>query len=285
MDRTRRCVLLVVACATVFLGGRVPAWVQDKTGTRVILLGTKGGPRIDNPDRSNSSTLLLINGTPYVVDLGYGTPRQLLSAGVPLQTLRYLFITHHHSDHNMDYGPTLYDAWIAGLPGRLDAYGPPGLEAMTRAFFDYMRFDIDTRIVDEGRPDPRQRVFAHDFDGPGVVLQNADVKVTAARVLHPPIKDAYAFRFDTRDRSVVISGDTAYSPALIELARGADVLVHEILYLPALETMLQRAAKNATRVREHLLASHTMPEDVGRVTPTMHAATVKWSRMPRRAVG
>ena len=279
MEHRRRCVPLVVACIAVFLGARVRAAAEDQAGTRLILLGTKGGPRIDNPDRSNTSTLLRINGTPYVVDAGYGTPHRLLAAGVPLQDLRYLFITHHHSDHNMDYGPTLYDAWVAGRPGRVDAYGPTGLEAMTRAFFDYMRFDIETRMVDEGRPDPRTLFFAHDFDKPGIVLQNADVKVTAARVRHPPINDAYAYRFDTKGRSVVISGDTAYSPELIELARGADVLVHEILYLPALESLLTRAARNATRVREHLLASHTMPEDVGRVATQAGVKTLVLSHL------
>lgn len=237
---------------------------QEKKGTRIILLSTKGGPRLTGEGRSNASTLLLINGIPYLVDCGYGASRQLIAAGVPLKNLRYIFITHHHSDHNLEYGPLIYNAWVTGAPARVDAYGPPGLEKMTQAFFQYMSFDIDTRIEDEGRPDLRRMVFAHDFSRPGVVMQNDDVRVSAGLVRHPPIKHAFAYRFDARDRSVVISGDTAYAPELAALAKGADVLIHEVMYLPGIEAMLKRAPY-ATRLREHLLASHTLPEDVGKI--------------------
>ena len=237
---------------------------QEKKRTRVILLGTKGGPRLGELDRSNPATLILINDVPYVVDCGYGVSRQLLKAGVSLDRLRYIFITHHHSDHNIEYGPLIYNAWITGLPVHVDAYGPNGLRKMTRDFFSYMKFDIDTRIVDEGRPDPRKAVFAHDFAKPGVVMQNDDVKVSAFPVRHPPIKQSYAYRFDARDRSVVISGDTAYVPELAEFAKGADVLVHEVMYWPGVEALLKRLP-NAKRLREHLKAAHTLPEDVGRI--------------------
>src|SRR5512138_3624841 len=90
-----------------------PGLSQEKRGTRLILLGTKGGPRVGE-GRHNPATLLLINGTPYLVDCGYGTSRQLLTAGVPVSTLRYLFITHHHSDHNLEVGPLVYNAWATG---------------------------------------------------------------------------------------------------------------------------------------------------------------------------
>ncbi len=236
---------------------------QNKTGARLVLLGTKGGPSVGE-FRKNASTLLLINGAPYVIDCGYGVSRQLIAAGAPLARLRYIFITHHHSDHNLEYGALLYNAWVTGSPLRIDSYGPTGLEAMTQAFFEYSKFDIETRIADEGRPDLRKLVAAHDFSGPGVVLRNDDVKVTARRVRHPPIAEAYAFRFDAKDRSVVISGDTAYAPELADFAKDADVLVHEVMYLPAVDTLLKRVP-NAGRLREHLLASHTVPEDVGRI--------------------
>jgi ribonuclease BN (tRNA processing enzyme) len=237
---------------------------QDKKGTRLILLGTKGGPQVGESGRSNCSTVLLINDVPYVVDCGYGTSRQLIAARVPLNRLRYIFITHHHSDHNLEYGPLLYNAWVTGLPVRVDAYGPPGLDKMSQDFFHYMKFDIDTRIVDEGRPDPRGLVSVHEFDKPGEVLVNNDVKVRACLVRHPPIKQAYAYRFDASDRAVVISGDTAYAPELAEFAKGAEVLVHEVMYLPRVEALIGRLP-NAIRLREHLLAAHTVPEDVGRV--------------------
>ena len=104
---------------------------QQKKPTRVILLGTKGGPRVGESGRSNPSTLVLINDVPYVVDCGYGTSKQLITKGIGLNRLRYIFITHHHSDHNLELGALLYNAWITGLPARVDAYGPPGLKGMT----------------------------------------------------------------------------------------------------------------------------------------------------------
>lgn len=237
---------------------------QETRRTRVILLGTKGGPRVGESGRSNPSTLILINDVPYVVDCGYGTSRQLLAAGVSLNKLRYIFVTHHHSDHNLEYGPLLYNAWITGLPIRVDAHGPVGLRQMTRDFFNYQKFDIDTRIVDEGRPDPRKLVTTHEFNSAGLVMQNADVKVSSFLVRHPPIKQAYAYRFDAKDRSVVISGDTAYVPELAAFANGADVLVHEVMYLPGVESLIRRLP-NAKRLREHLMAAHTLPEDVGKI--------------------
>ncbi|MFS8085204.1 MAG: MBL fold metallo-hydrolase [Acidobacteriota bacterium] len=237
---------------------------QEKKGTRLILLGTRGGPRVSASGRSNPSTLILINDVPYVIDCGYGTSRQLLAASVQLNRLRYIFITHHHSDHNLEYGTLFYNAWVTGLPARIDAYGPAGLEKMTRDFFSYMKLDIDVRIEDEGRPDLRKLVFAHDISGQGMVLQNDDVKVSACLVRHPLVKQAYAYRFDAKDRSVVISGDTTYAPKLAEFAKGADVLVHEVMYQPGVEALVRRLP-NAARLREHILASHTVPEDVGRI--------------------
>src|SRR5262249_42945883 len=107
-------------------------------------------------------------------------------------------------------------------------------------------------------------VVAHDIKHPGVVLENEEVKVSAALVRHPPVAPAYAFRFDGKDRSVVISGDTAYAPELAGFARGADVLVHEAMYVPAVEALINRVP-NAARLRAHLMNSHTSTEDVGRI--------------------
>jgi len=231
--------------------------------TEIVLLGTKGGPRVGGA-RKNPATLLKIAGVPYVIDCGYGVSAQLLKAGVALETLRYIFLTHMHSDHNLEYGPLLYNAWASGLKHRVDAYGPNTMNRQTAAFFESMQFDIDIRIDDEGRPDLRQLIAPHEFDADGLVMENAEVRVTATRVRHPPIKDAFALRFDTADRSVVISGDTNYSPELIALAQGADVLLHEVLHLPGLEALLKRA-NNAATLREHIVASHTTTADVGRV--------------------
>ena len=278
MHRGRRQFLAGAASLVLANGGWATlARSQERKGTRLILLGTKGGPRVAG-SRNNPSTLLLINGMPYVVDCGAGTSRQLVAAGVSLNRLRYFFFTHLHSDHMLEYGPVVYNGWITGLRTRVDAYGPPPLKSTTQAFWEYVRFDVDTRIEDEGRPDPRHLLVVNEFDAAGIVMQNDDVKVTSAAVLHPPIKHAYAFRFDAKDRSIVISGDTNYSPALVMLAKGADVLVHEVLYLPGLDRLLARVP-NAVTLRKHLVDSHTVPEDVGRVAAQAQVKTVVLSHL------
>lgn len=232
-------------------------------GTQLVLLGTKGGPRVGGV-RSNPANVLMIDGEPHVVDCGYGVASQLVKAGVPLPSISKVFITHMHSDHILEYGPMLYSAWAAGLNHQVDVWGPPTLESMTRAFMDSMKFDIEIRMPDEGKPDLRKLVATHEFAHGGVILQNGKVKVTAARNIHPPIHDSFALRFDTQDRSIVFSGDTTYSPAVAELAKGADVLVHEVIYVPAVDAMVKRVP-NAATLKEHLLACHTTTEDVGRI--------------------
>ncbi|HUY04893.1 MAG TPA: MBL fold metallo-hydrolase [Rhodocyclaceae bacterium] len=238
---------------------------QPTNGTRLILLGTKGGPRVNADGRSNPANLLLINRVPYVIDCGYGVSRQLLHVGVPLNSLRYVFLTHQHSDHNIEYGPMLYNGWVTGLNQQVDVYGPPPLSDMTAAFIQSMKFDLDIRIADEGRPDLRKLINTHEIDHDGgSIFQNDDVKVSALRVEHPPVTGAYAYRFDTADRSIVFSGDTTYVPELATFAKGADVLVHEVMYLLGVDAMVKRIP-STPRLREHLLASHTTTEDVGKI--------------------
>lgn len=232
-------------------------------GTQLVLLGTKGGPRVGG-ERSNPASVLLIDGEPFVVDCAYGVAAQLVKAGIALPRLSKVFITHMHSDHNLEYGPLLYSAWAAGLRNQVDVWGPPTLDAMTKAFMESMKFDIDIRIPDERKPDLRKMVNTHEFSKPGVILENDKVKVTAVRNIHPPIADSFALRFDTKDRSVVFSGDTTYCPAVAELAKGADVLVHEVIYVPAVDAMVKRVP-NAATLKEHLLACHTTSVDVGRI--------------------
>jgi ribonuclease BN (tRNA processing enzyme) len=238
--------------------------------TKLILLGTGGGPR---PKKlaSAPANVVVVDDVLYVVDCGDGVARQLVLADLPLVALRQIFITHHHSDHNADYGSLMLLAWAAGLRTRVDAWGPPPLEKMTKAFFEMHAFDIETRIADEGRVPLAPLIHAHELHNGGVVLQDDKVKVTAALVHHPPVVPAFGYRFDTPDRSIVFSGDTAKSDNLVALARGADILVHEAMYLPAVDSVVG-SVPNASTLKEHLLASHTSPEDCGRIA---EAAGVK----------
>lgn len=207
---------------------------------------------------------MVINNTPFVIDCGMGVSHQLVSAGVPLPSVKYIFISHHHSDHNLEYGNLFYNAWASGLSTPVHSFGPKGLEAMTRTFWELNKFDVDTRIADEGRPDPRPLLIAKDIDADGVVLKTADVTVTAFRTPHPPITDNFAYKFETPDGTIVFSSDTDYNPKLAEFAKGADVLVHEALYAPFVDKLVARV-KNGATLGKHLLESHTTTEDVGKI--------------------
>ena len=188
----------------------------------------------------------------------------MVLAGLALDSIRSILITHHHSDHNADYGNLLLLSWAATLAHRVDTYGPPPLLRMTEQFLALNDVDIRTRMADEGRPPLAELIEAHEFSSDGVVLQDENVTVTAALVDHPPVTPAFAYRFDCPDRSIVISGDTRPSPNLVRLAHGADVLVHEVMYLPGIEGLVSDES-NATSLRQHLLASHTTTEQVGRI--------------------
>ncbi|MGO4702793.1 MBL fold metallo-hydrolase [Dyella sp. 2RAB6] len=231
--------------------------------SRLILLGTAGGPT-PKPDRAAPASAVVVDGVIYVVDCGNGVARQMVQAKLDLGAIRHVFLTHQHSDHNADYGNLLWLAWAARLHTRVDSWGPPPLAAMTRDFLRMNDADIQTRIKDEGRPPLAPLIVPHELSKGGVVLQDERVKVSAALVAHPPVVPAFAYRFDCPDRSIVFSGDTRPTDTLVALARHADVLVHEVMYLPALEKLIA-SEPNAARLREHLLASHTTTEQVGRV--------------------
>ncbi len=239
---------------------------------RLILLGTAGGPT-PKPNRAAPAQAIVIGDDIYIVDCGNGVARQMVLAGLKPGRIRGVFITHHHSDHNADYGNLLLLAWAADLATPVDTYGPAPLVRMTRQFLDLNGVDIRTRVADEGRPPLAPLIRAHDVMQPGPVHADANVRVTAALVDHPPLTPAFAYRFDAPGRSIVISGDTRPSANLVALAKGADVLVHEVMYLPAIEKLIA-TEPNAASLREHLIASHTTTEQVGRIATEAGVGTL-----------
>jgi ribonuclease BN (tRNA processing enzyme) len=245
--------------------------------TRLILLGTGGGPR-PRKASSASAQVIVINDAAYVVDCGDGVARQLVFANIPLPALRHIFITHHHSDHNADYGNLIWLAWTAGLRTQVDSWGPPPLQKMTELFFEMNAADIKARTADEGRIPLAPLLHAHELAQAGIVLQDDHVKVTAALVNHPPMVPSFAYRFDASDRSIVISGDTARSEKLIELARGADVLVHSAYYLPAVDRLVARVP-NAASLKQSILNGQTSAEDAGRVAQAAGVKTLVLSHL------
>src|SRR4030088_1923161 len=159
----RRDVLkLAVGSAAAIAAPGAFALTPAKPRTRIVFLGTKGGPRV-GVGPSNPANLVMVNDTPFVIDCGMGVSHQLVSAGVPLESVKYIFISHHHSDHNLEYGNLVYNAWATGLSTPIHSVGPKGIEAMTKTYWELNRFDVETRIEDEGRPDPRPFLIPKDI--------------------------------------------------------------------------------------------------------------------------
>ena len=160
----------------------------------------------------------------------------------------------------------------------MDTWGPPPIEKMTRLALELNAYDINIRIEDEGRVPLAPLIHPHEIRQAGAVMQDENVKVTCALVDHPPVTPAFGYRFDMADRSIVFSGDTNRSENLVKLAKGADVLVHEAMYLPALDRLVARVP-NASTLKKHLVDSHTSAEDCGRVATEAGVKTLVLSHL------
>jgi ribonuclease BN (tRNA processing enzyme) len=254
---------LLAAMAALPVAKAVRASDAPPNTSRLILLGTAGGPT-PKPNRAASANAVVVGDRVYLVDTGNGAARQMVMAGLRTEQLSAVFITHHHNDHNIDVGNVLLLAWSDNLATPVEFHGPPPLKQILRDILAANRADIAIRMADEGRKDPAELVRAFEHVRPGPVFADDRVRVTCTEVVHPPFRHAFAYRFDCPDRSIVFSGDTAPSDNLVALAQGADVLVHEVMYLPTMEKLIA-SQPTAPRLREHLLAAHTTCEDVGRV--------------------
>ncbi|HBF32789.1 MBL fold metallo-hydrolase [Rhizobium sp.] len=229
----------------------------------LTLLGTKGGPAIRPGGPNPTSMLLTLSGRRIVIDCGLGVSRGLVEAGMSLKDLDLIFITHLHSDHVLEMGPLIHTAWTTGLSSRVTVYGPTGIKRLWDGFLASLSYDIDIRIADEGRPDLKTMVDVIEY-GPGRVFELDGLTVDALRVDHPPVIDCFALRVQADGRCVVFSSDTAYFPSLADFAAKADILVHEAMLPDGVESILRRTG-NGARLREHLLASHTLAADAGRI--------------------
>lgn len=247
---------------------------------RLVLLGTKGGPRLSH-ERSSPAQVVLVGDRVIVIDCGEGLPHRLVKAGIPLDNVTDIFITHHHCDHNGSYGNLLLMAWASGLNKPIRVYGPPPIIQMTESVFDLNAYDINCRIADEGRMPLRPLVEVTEVNQRGTLVVADDVVVRCAQVQHPPVEPAFAFRIDSQGRSIVISGDTVPCKALVELARGADVLVHEVMHPDYLERFTRDRIANVDwdSMRNHMFRSHTSVDDVGAVAEAAGVKTLVLSHL------
>jgi len=151
----------------------------------------------------------------------------------------------------------------------IGASGPEGIAAYWEGFLASLRYDIELRIEDEGRPDLRDLVQLVTY-GEGRFFEEDGLSVAALRVEHPPVTECYALKFEADGERVVFSSDTAYFPPLAEFAADADILVHEAMHGAGIDRLVAKTG-NGARLKEHLIASHTLAEDVGRIAEAAKA--------------
>lgn len=268
--RRRAFILAIIAASVAGAISMRPVMAQSArpSRTKIVLLGT-GTPGAD-PDRSGPATAIVVDGTPYLVDFGPGVVRRASGAvGKGVDALRpanfrVVFTTHLHADHTAGYADLLITSWVAGRTVPLEVYGPRGIKAMTDGVLAAYHIDIEDRLKAR-----RQAAFNHANSHeivPGVIYKDEKVTVTAFPVKHGEL-EAYGYRFDTPDRSIVISGDASPSASIVEHCNGCDVLIHEHYSMASFaqvdsqwqryrlshHTSTQQLADLATRARPRLL--------------------------------
>lgn len=255
--------------------------------TRVVLLGT-GTPNAD-PDRSGPAVAIVVNGAAYLVDCGPGIVRRAEQArrnGVPelaMENLRRVFLTHLHHDHTAGLPDLLLTPWTLGRTAPLEVIGPPGTAAMV----DHVAaaWGQDIRIRRDGLEPANAsgwRALAQDV-GPGVVYRDSNVTVTAFRVAHGSWPTAFGYRFVTADRTIVVSGDTRATDAIVDQCRSCDILVHEVFAQAGWERL------PADWQRYHA-SFHTAAPDLGRLAARAQPRLLvlyhqlPWTATPERIV-
>ncbi len=269
---------IVAALAMTAASDRTMAQNGPATsGTTLITLGTAGGP-VPRPDRAQSSNLLIVNGTLYLIDAGGGVTGRVVQSGNNFRKVGKIFITHAHSDHTAGLATLLVSEWEQQAEP-VDVYGS-GVEALVKGAIDYLTPNAEIRWA-EGKKRPMTETFrAHDV-APGVVYQDVNVKVTAVENTHfhfqpgtPPYGKykSYSYRFETPDRVVFFTGDTGPSDAAVELAKGADLYVTETTSPEGVVELFKKSgiwqAKTPSEQEgflRHMHEEHVTPEDIGKM--------------------
>jgi ribonuclease Z len=226
----------------------------------LVLLGT-GCPQCD-PDRRGPSNLIRAGKRQFLVDCGSGVTQRLVEAGAKGAAIDALFLTHLHTDHLVDFYQLVISSWHQGRDRPQRVFGPPGTKAFVEGTMALWGAERAQRIAHE----KRASLVAFQIDvteiSAGTVWDEGGVHVTAVAVAHQPVRHAFGFVFESGGHKVAFSGDTAYCPALIEAAKGADALVHECFLhaeMPVVPGL--RSAETVAAVASY----HTPSDQVGRV--------------------
>lgn len=255
-------------------------------GTQLIMLGTGGGP-ILRKDRARTSTLLIVDGTTYMIDCGIGALQRMVEAGIRPASVKTIFFTHLHSDHTLELAAFIGNASLY-LEGRksgkalYNIYGPLGTGALVNAAVRFMSIPLNIFSVEgTGRKTDFAPFFAaHEIAHPGLVYQDDKIRVTAIENTHYKLMPAkfrkqyksYSYRIETPHGVIVFTGDTGPCPPLKTFARGADVLVSEIMNGKAgVQLIERRAAADHWPAEErkysiaHMTEEHLLPADVAKL--------------------
>jgi len=260
---------------------RASAQTRDARSARLILLGTQGGPNY-TPERAETASAVVVDGIAYLVDCGYGTLGALIEGGLNYLEVPHIFLTHLHDDHTADVAALLSHQWTSGRIEPTTVHGPYGTKALVDGAVAFSAANVAIRLVDEARSVKPQDLFSGTdvaaSRSPVEVLEDERVAVTAVENTHYPESArermphrSIAYRFDTSSRSIVFSGDTAYSPALVSLARGADMLVCEAMDTAAMRKAFEAKvaagayADNPEGIWRHIAGTHTSTEEAGRM--------------------
>lgn len=278
-----------LALIALALASSLPAAsVAKPARTQILFLGTAGGPPL-RVDRSEPSTLLIVNGRKYLIDCGIGTARRLVEAGIESNQIKTIFFTHLHADHDMGLADVMANdfftrqSWAAADP--INIYGPPQTKQLVDAAFQFILVGIRP-FAAAGSATDRDRLanpfISHEFARGGLVFQDDNIRVTAVEnshyVLIPRQRRSafktYSYRIQTPDGVIVFTGDTGPSGAIAEFAKGADVLIAEASYRDPQEldqSMEARAARSHLRptaiksFRDHFLFEHLDAPEIGQL--------------------
>ena len=285
INATRVPVQMALTVLLLCLCGQTRAAFQAANGDvpakaiRVTLLGTASGPRV-HTGMAGISTLVEAGGERMLFDAGRGSMQRLVQAGLPMNAVTKLFLTHLHSDHVIGVPDLMLSPWSA-QPERkvpLEIWGPNGTRDMMRHLQQAFAFDIRMRRdVDETLSRDGIRVVAHD-SREGKVYDRNGVTVIAFLVTHGLVKPSFGYRVDYAGRSVAVSGDTSASDNLVAFCKGVDVLIHEVIDLDVLRSLVTNQQR-----REAIVTRHTTPEQAAAIFREVSPRLAVFSHSPGTA--